>query len=170
MIKLELSNYSTYLATITGSFLTISFILLNDFYKSRKQDKVFLMAFKDELEYNLKVSETNIELLTKELKHFEKGQISPVPLHNLQNNIGILLSINMPKKLISEEITPLIGVYLFNVGLTNDHIQNRELFKNINRSLVDIKPDLKIRNGILIEYSKRLIGFIKDLDSTGKFN
>lgn len=74
------------------------------------------------------------------------------------------------KKLISKEVTPLIGVYLFNAGLTNDHINNRELFKNINRSLVDIKPGLVIRNGILIEYSKRVIGFIKDLYSTGKFD
>lgn len=41
-------------------FYCYTFILLNDFYKTQKQDKSYLAAFKEELEYNLKISEANL--------------------------------------------------------------------------------------------------------------
>jgi len=49
-------NYLDYIAAFIGSAVTIIFILINDFYKSRREDKAIITTFKGELDYNLKIS------------------------------------------------------------------------------------------------------------------
>ncbi len=114
--------------------------------------------------YNLKLLMNEIDLINNDPK--KEGIIAP--LTPLKTEMNALLNLNMPNKLISDDMISKLGDYFYMVDFLNELNNIRELFKNTKRGLRDIRPELKDRDQNLIENYAKLAILIEDLISSHK--
>lgn len=158
-------------ASIVGSILTISFIVINGVIESRKRKETILKSFKRELNDNKRIMGYNLKLLMNEIdliNNDPKKEGIIAPLTPLKTEMNALLNLNMPNKLISDDMISKLGDYFYMVDFLNELNNIRELFKNTKRGLRDIRPELKDRDQNLIENYAKLAILIEDLISSHK--